>query len=189
MPTLQQLNTDPTCTERDALDYATEWSAVGAAAGGVPMPLDQFWAAGDLDRYRAAAAWWPADAPPRWQLAPLGTMLQGIVNAPGAEPWSFVRRLTHQWQRCREWLVAEGRDPALPNEDPAERRRRLGRESVARHRATAKAAAGGSPEACRLRDLHATYMAACAARRAAYDEHTPAVDAAKAAWEAAKAAT
>lgn len=186
---LDKLNNDPATTEADVLAYLAERVAWGRQAGGTTLPPDQFWQPGDLARYRAAAAWWPADAPPRFQLSPLGSMCGSIVTGAGMEVWPFMRLLTHRWEQCRTWLESEGRNVGQPNETKEERRRRLGREATARSRAN-KAAAEHSPELAERQRLHAAYIEACRVRKAAvqaaHDEHTPAVDAAKAAWDASK---
>jgi hypothetical protein len=154
--------------------------------GGVAMPLDQFWGPADLPTYRQAAGWWPVDAPQSCALPTLRELCLHVAGPAGATLLPAARVLALMGERCVKWLEEEGRNIADPNESAEDRRRRLGREAVARHRALTREAAS-NPSADRVRALYSAYIAACRARKAAYDAATPVVEAARVAWEAARA--
>jgi hypothetical protein len=148
--------------------------------------VEEFYKEGDLYRYRDAAVWWPRDAPPACALPTLRELCMTIAGGAGTTPMPFMDAVTMLWMRCVKWLEEEGRSTLYPNESADERRRRLGREATARHRALA-ARAESNPAADEVKRLYAAYIEACRVRKLAYDQATPAVEAARAAWEAARA--
>jgi hypothetical protein len=184
---MELLDLSPSVTETDVVLALIEHSVEMAQHGASVLPVDQFWREGDLGRYNAASAWWPTDAPPNCQLPSLRELCMTIAGGAGTTPMPFMSAVTVIWQRCVQWLESEGRSTVHPNETKDERRRRLGREAVARHRAL-NATSGGNPDADRVKSLYARYIAACQARKAAAAEHDDRVASARAEWEAAKAA-
>jgi hypothetical protein len=183
---MEALDADPVVTDAHVRLALDEWIDDWVAHGGSCATSAEFWEDGTLDRYRSAAAWWPTDAPATCALPTLSELCRSVTSRAG----TATDVLTILWQRCVQWLEVEGRSTTNPNETKEDRRRRQVRESVARHRALTREAAS-KPRADRLRVLHAAYIAACRARKAAADaahrEATPTVEAARAAWEAAKA--
>lgn len=172
----------PEATNEDVRIYLEERSEYITGAGGVAIPIDQFWAEGDLDRYRQAAAIWAKDAPPRFALPDLSTMLNAVAGPAGMMQTSFMHNLTHLWEGYAAWMQSEGRDPLRPEEDAKSRRARIARESMQRTRA---ARAGTDPKAAELKRLHGVYMDACRKRK----EVTATLDAeVRAAWGAYEAA-
>jgi hypothetical protein len=171
-------------------EHCDEWRT----HGGQHLDISYFYMEGDVARYHSASAWWPTDAPPMCAIPSLAGMLKMITvtnGPPGRDPLTFQDVLLLLWHRCINWLVEEGRSTEHPNESAEQRRKRQNREAVARHRALTREVAEGDPKAVRLRSLHAAYIEACKARKAAvqaaHDAHTPACAEAFDAWNAAKA--
>jgi hypothetical protein len=189
MSAMEALDAFPAVSEEQVIAALNERREEMAQLGGGTLPVDQFWQQGDLERYTAAHAWWPKDAPDNCALPTLRELCLTIGTGAGLTPVPFMDAVTLLWQRCVKWLEAEGRSTVRPNETKEERRRRQTRESAARTRQLAREAAV-NPAAARVRELHGLYIAACQARKvamqAAHDAHTPTVDAAKLAWEEAK---
>jgi hypothetical protein len=181
---MDRLDADPDVTEGQVLIALQERVDDMRVHGAGVLDPEEFWQLGDLERYRAARAWWPRDAPPQCALPTLRELCMTIAGGAGTTPLPFMSALTILWERCVRWLADEGRNLEDPNESKEERRRRLGREAVRRHRELSRAQAT-NPAADRAKSLHAAYIEACRARKAAYDAATPAVEAARAAWEAA----
>ncbi len=181
---LEHLNHNPDVTEAQVLQYLAERSEWGVQTAGTVMPVADFWRAEDLAHYHAAAAWWPRNAPKQLMRPYLGLLCNRIVTHPPLTPVTFYQELVFQSQRASAWVESEGGNAANPNETPDERKRRKGREAVARHRAVANSP---DPRVTEVKRCHARYIEACRARKLAYEDHTPLVEAAKAAWEAAKA--
>jgi hypothetical protein len=155
--------------------------------GGIALPLDHFWQADALDQYRAAAAWWPTDAPQNCALPTLRELCLHVAGSAGATLLPAMAVLRLMADRAVHWLQSEGRSAAAPNETPEDRRRRLSRERVRRHRDVVREVEGEGA-AGEVRRLYAAYIEACRVRKAAAAEHDDRVSSAKAAWEAAKAA-
>jgi hypothetical protein len=174
-------------TEDDVLTYLQERSQQITDAGGVATPLYIYWQAGDLDRYRAAAAVWAKDAPPRFALPDLPTLLNGVAGPVGMPQTTFLQDLTGLWEQYAAWVQSEGRDPLHAGETSKERRARIARESMARTRARR---AGTNPELSakleEVRRLHAAYLEACRARKDAIAVHDEDVRCAWAAYELAR---
>lgn len=186
MTTIQPtFNESPHTTEEQCLEFVRQWHQYGQEQGFQLMEPETFWQPGDLERYRQTVAWWPKDAPPIVGQPWLASMLKGVAVF-GREPEPFTQTLTFLWKRCYDWLVAEERDPKNPNESKEARRRRMAKERVARSREF-----NAKPNTEHVRQLHREYIAACQARKAAVDAthaaHTPAVEAAHAAWQEARA--
>ena len=159
---LAKLNNDPEAAEADVQAYLAERATEGAEEGLTVMPAGQFWQPGDLDKFRALRDWWPHDAPPALGRPFLGVLCRGVaLHASLGAPRPFGQELEHMWRRACAWLETEDRDLTHPNETREERRRRKGREAVARHRARA---ASGDPAVSEVSRLHAEYIAACQAR-------------------------
>lgn len=77
----------------------------------------------DLLSYKDVIAWWPLDAPGNYARPTLRQLCHQYQNPLfGA---TFADRLTARIVKATEWLISEGRDPAYPNETPAERKARL----------------------------------------------------------------
>ncbi len=186
---LQQLDSTPLDQVTDILIRAAceERAEEMIHLGGIAMSVDDFWREGALNTYKAAAAWWPTDAPMNCALPTLRELCMYIAAPSGAKLIPADAVLITLGERCAAWLTAEGRDVAHANETPVERRRRQTREAVQRSRALRRDATV-DPEAARVRALHGAYIAACQARKAAAAEHDGLVEAAHAAWQEAKAA-
>lgn len=174
--------------ERVVLEYLEEHSAYVTDAGGVAMPIEQFWQPGDLARYRAAQAAWATDAPPRYALPELTTLLRGVAGPAGLPQTTFLDDLTALWTRYAAWMASEGRDPTRPAETQQERRARVARESMRRTRA--RRSADTDPEHVALleaaRVAHEHYLMACRGRREAVERLDAEVRRTWAAYEAAR---
>ncbi len=149
-----------------------------------------FWTPETLGSYRAAAAWWPNDAPRIVALPLLSDLVFQVAGNTNRQELTAFQLLVSASQRCQEWLVSEGRDPANPNETKAEAQRRKAALAMRASRDLARAAAT-NPQAARVKELHGAYMAACKARKdaltATHAHHDPLVKTAMDAWHAAKA--
>lgn len=176
------LNQHPDADEALVREYLVTRAAVGHERGLPTLDHAEFLAEGDLTSFRQLLAWWPTDHPRNLPPPGLGELCDRVVGNPVFPPVPFGDLLTRRWRECCAWLAENDRNLDDPNETREERRRRKGREAVARHRATS-----AHPAADELRRLHAEYIGACRRRQAAYDAVTPEVDAAKAAHAAAKA--
>jgi hypothetical protein len=170
-------------TEEAVLAYLLHRSNQIIESGGVAIPLSSYWHHGDLERYRAAAAVWAQDAPPRFALPDLPTMLNTIAGPAGMPQTSFIEDLGSLWNQYADWMAPEGRDPYNGNETPAARRARTARESMARTRARR---AGTNPLLEQSKAAHDAYLAACRARKDALAELDRNVREAWAAYEAAR---
>jgi hypothetical protein len=181
----------PQANDEDVLAYLHERSTYIVEAGGIAMSVKQYWQPADLDRYRMCAAIWAKDAPPRFALPDLPTMLNGIAGPAGGMQTTFEQDLTALWYRYAEWMQAEGRDPYNPEESARQRTARRARESMAR---TRERRGGKDPVKVALLEeakrLHDDYLAACRRRkealvvldedvRCAWDAYEQARDAAK----------
>lgn len=120
-------------------------------------PMDAFYKPGDLEQYWAAKAWWPKDAPPRFQM-PLLTMIARGRQAAFFR--TFTDYLNTSGRNCGQWLLAEGRSLEDPNETPEERKARKGRESAQRYRDR------------NVRNVDPAARAAADAAQALYQEYT-----------------
>lgn len=173
----------PNGTEEDVLAYL-EWRADQITdAGGIVTPFSLYWEPGDLERYRAAAAVWAKNAPPRFALPDLPTLLNGVAGPIGMPHTSFIQDLTHLWDQYAAWMQSEGRDPYRPDEDAKAKRARIARESMARTRARR---AGTNPALDVAKTAHDAYLAACRKRKTTLAELDAEVRSAWAAYEAAR---
>lgn len=177
----------PDATEDEVLAYLEHRVTNIVGAGGVAMPIDQYWAEGDLERYRAAAAVWVKDAPPRFALPDLPTLLNGISGPVGMPLTSFMDDLTRLWTQYAAWMQSEERDPYHPVEDPKAKRARIARESMARTRARRSSA---DPELALLlmasKARHDEYLMACRGRKEALEQLDAEVRRTWAAYEEAR---
>lgn len=179
----------PEATEEDVLAYIRHRSAAITGGGGISMAERLYWQEGDLERYRAAAAIWIKDAPPRFALPDLPTLLNGVAGPVGMHQTSFIHDLTHLWEQYAAWMASEGRDPLRPEETGRQRAARRARESMARTRERR-----GSDDPDRraqlehVRQLYDDYLAACRRRKEAVAVLDAEVRAADAAYKAAKEA-
>lgn len=180
---------DLTSTEADCIAYMQEHSTSVIANGGTAYTIDYFWKAGDLQSFRLAHGWWPEygkgiHAKP--VLADLLRAIAGYGTAPNQK--TFMELLHAKWLHTNAWLLEEGKDPIYPNETKEQRRSRKAREAMARMRA--RKSGNTEPQQreqlSKTKELHEAYLEACRARKAAHAEHTKLVDAAKAAWDAAR---
>ena len=137
--------------------------------------------------WQMAGDWWPQDEdlPLLLRLPDLGSMCRAGVSVMGADTQTFMQRLNGVWSLCVPWLEERDRDLDNPNESSEERRLRKAREATARSRELRRS---GDPAAARVRELYQAYMDACAERKRVHAEQTVLVDAARTAWEEAKAA-
>lgn len=126
------------------------------------MPVNHYWAEGDLGKYRTAAAVWAKDAPPRFALPDLPTLLNAVAGPRGMMQTSFMHNLTHLWTQYAAWTQSEGRDPYRPDEDAKAKRARIARESMQRTRARR---AGTNPLLEVAKTAHDAYLAACRKRK------------------------
>lgn len=173
----------PEATETDVLMYLEERSAQIVVAGGVAIPVNEFWHEGDLERYRAAAAVWAKDAPPRFALPDLPTLLMAVSGPRGMMMTSFMHNLTALWNQYATWMQSEGRDPYRPAEDAKAKRARIARESMARTRARR---AGTNPLLEEAKHAHDAYLTACRQRKDVLAELDANVRNTWAAYEAAR---
>lgn len=140
----------------------------------------------DLLEYQQAKHWWPRKD--------VIAELPGLLGCPSVfnlcyayhenDPRigsTFQERLRIAGNRVVEWLIAQGIDPAHPNESPKDRKARLARGAAAAVRGKGRGTPDNSTKA-----LYDAYLQACARRKAAYDQLTPEVEQAHAAWRAAK---
>lgn len=182
----------PDVTEEQIMLALVERINEMASHGASFLDPETFFRPGDLDKYRAAAAWWPKDAPPICLLPSLRELCMTIAGGAGTQPIPFADALTLLWTRCVEWLGTEDRSTVHPNETPTERKHRLNRERVRRHRSLHREVHDEDPHVRHVKQLHARYIEACQARKealaAVHDEHDLIVERARTAWEEAKAA-
>lgn len=134
----ERLNSTSTPDQSDVLAYLEQRRTRAAEQGLRVWEVDDFIRDGDLGQYQQARAWWPEDASGMLACPPLTMLLDGVATGPMLEPQTFVERLMDRTNQVVAWLEAQGRDPRYVNEAPDERRRRLNRERVARHRAGAE---------------------------------------------------
>lgn len=182
MELTDKLRTDE-ATNEDVLAYLQQRCDQITAAGGVAMHIPNFWQFGDLERYRAAAAVWAKDAPPRFALPDLPTLLMAVSGPRGMMMTSFMHNLTALWNQYAAWMQSEGRDPYRPAEDAKAKRARIARESMARTRARR---AGTNPLLEESKRAHDLYLTACRQRKQMLEELDANVREAWAAYEAAR---
>ena len=161
MDTAERLRT-PDATNDDVLVYLWERCHEITDAGGVATPIDTYWQDGDLERYRAAEAVWAKDAPPRYALPDLPTLLNGVAGPVGMLHTTFMEDLTRLWDQYAAWVQSEGRDPYRAGETAKERRARIARESMRR---TRERRTGASPLLDEAKRLHDHYLMACRGRK------------------------
>lgn len=114
----------------DALDAADEL----ARTNGVEPDQKTYWRDEWLaDVNQAFGVWWPRDAPQEYAAPMLDSMLRMYWH-PMNEGRTFMQDLEARAVRCSTWLEQNSRSAAAPNESDVERRRRLTRERVRRHR-------------------------------------------------------
>lgn len=152
----------PQATEADVHAYLLQRATEIIAGGGTATNPELYWVEGDLERYRAAAAVWAKDAPPRFALPDLPTLLNGSAGPVGMPHTTFIQDLTRLWEQYAAWTQSEGRDPYRPDEDAKAKRARIARESMQRTRARR---AGTNPLLEVAKTAHDAYLAACRKRK------------------------
>lgn len=97
------------------------------------MSLETFCPPQSLEEIEKAHAWWPKQCAHNfsWPVA-FGSALTMYTSSTNNDP--LLAHLGHMAKRTVTWLKLEGRNAERPNEDRAERMRRLNRERVARWR-------------------------------------------------------
>ncbi len=139
----------------------------------------------DLSEYRLAKAWWP-DREIVTTLPPLlvrPTVFQLCYAYNESDPRigaTFQARLYLRAEKVVNWLTAQGLDTSHPNETKEQRKERLARAAQQKHRERVNGKRDESTA------LYKAYLDACARRKAAYDQLTPEVELAHAAWQASK---
>lgn len=178
----------PNATEQDVVAYILEHQQYIISQGGKAIPIEQYWQAGDLERYRAAKAAWATDAPPRWALPDLASLLKGCAGGQSENLWPFMRYLEHMWSNYSAWMASQKRDVNYPNETPNQRRTRKARESMARSRErNGDASAQRKEQLEETKRLYDAYIDACRERRRINEEQSELVAQAKARYDEARA--
>lgn len=89
----------------------------------------------DLERFVDVVSKWPKAVPMRQLQAPtLDSMVSDLRIHPGQEPFTFAQRLDWAHDNILRWMEQNKVDPNNPNETKDERKARLNREAVKRHR-------------------------------------------------------
>lgn len=102
-----------------------------------------FYGEADINAITAAHAWWPRNCPDTmsWDRTLLAAVFTYRTNPTNAN--RLTELLALYARPVVRWLELEGKSTEHPNEDRAERMRRLNRERMAAQRAAAKAEAAG----------------------------------------------
>lgn len=97
------------------------------------MSLETFCPPQSLDEIEKAHAWWPKKCAHNfsWPVA-FGSALAIYTSPTNNDP--LLAHLGYAAKRTVSWLKLEGRNAERPNEDRAERMRRLNRERMAQYR-------------------------------------------------------
>lgn len=117
-------------------------------ASGVPAAELQnpetFVTEADFERFLNVVSNWPrraAQRPPSLLL-----MVSDLRTRAGAQAMSFGARVDQQYASILTWMENNGVDPARPNESDEEKKLRMNRERVARHRQKNRQAKSDDPE-------------------------------------------
>lgn len=147
--------------------------------------IPDFFTHEDLDGYKQAQEWWPADVPVQWACPSIYQLCTEYQEQDPRIGATFMERLRLKSVPVTKWLHEEKRDVANPNETLEERRKRLNAEAVQRHRA--KAGTGAAAEHARaVSAAYAAYMAICAERKVVKAEWDAKVAEARAHWQQVK---
>lgn len=189
--TAAQLIAEP--TRANVLEYLIQRQLDAFERGQSPWPPEQEFAdQAQLEAMEQAREWWPVDAPPTMSF---GFALMTACDAyahpdPNMQNELLTDGLSLVAHRAAEWLISEGRDPTHPNETAEQRRKRVTRERVKRHRLLK--ATDGDPAAVaraqRTAELYQAFRATCDRRARVRAELDAEVAAAWAAFQESKRA-
>lgn len=146
--------------------FLFDFTSTAISRGAHALLPAQYVTQADLDSYLKALDWWPKDAPAHMQAPTLETLAQTILYTPPLEPITFATALNTLAANVVVWLESEKRNVANPNESKDERRKRLNRERVGRHRDESKMRETASPEKIAKVEEAEAYLAVVKEQRA-----------------------
>lgn len=122
-----------------------------------PKQVDFFFdGLNDIMQWRQAVAWWPKhkDLPPALACPTVWMLCSNYLESDPRIGDTFIARLTLQAGKVMQWASDHKLNPANPDETKEERRARLNRERVARHR-QAKQLAPKDPRVAAIAEAYA----------------------------------